>query len=347
MGIAAKVNVPLILGPGPGQTEFIVQDGSGVQFTMPSARFTSGGAPFNLRSGFTFTTQAAGRTDQYPEIQWVTPTPGASNVPTDIYLELGFSQPMDQQSVEASTLRLTDLDNDSHSFEIEIGLTETAGLIDLEWNDDSTILQLTTSHLQPGGGQFTLQPDNDYQLRMVVNKAKAAGANGLPLILGGSIDLRDGFTFTTSSPIEATPLQTLSGHSNIVWSVAYNRDGTLASASHDGTIRLWDAESGLELQTLSGHNGPISSVAYSPDGTTLASASFDGSIKLWHAESGLELQTLSGHSDIVFSVAYSPDGTTLASASFSVLAQQALNEDFHDPQVTTSLSNIQLWEVAS
>merc|ERR1712096_476913 len=68
------------------------------------------------------------------------------------------------------------------------------------------------------------------------------------------------------------------------------------------------------------------------------------------AETGLELQTLSGHSDMVFSVAYSPDGTTLASASFSVLAQQALNEDFHDPndpKVTTSLSNIQLWEVDS
>merc|ERR1712096_394064 len=203
-----------------------------------------------------------------------------------------------------------------------------------------------------GGGQFTLQPDNDYQLRMVVNKAKAAGANGLPLILGGSIDLRDGFTFTTWAPIEVTPLQTLSGHSNIVWSVAYNRDGTLASASHDGTIRLWDAESGLELQTMGGHNGPISSVAYSPDGTTLASASFDGTIKLWHAATGQELQQspLSGHSDIVFSVAYSPDGTTLASASFSVLAQQALNEDFHDPndpQGTSSLSNIQLWEVDS
>merc|ERR1711900_152836 len=109
-------------------------------------------------------------------------------------------------------------------------------------------------------------------------------------------------------------------------------DGTLASASDDGSIRLWHAESGLELQTLSGHNGPISSVAYSPDGTTLASAFFDGSIKLWHAESGLELQTLSGHSDIVFSVAYSPDGTTLASAS-------------DDPN--SSLSNIQLWEVDS
>merc|ERR1711964_224586 len=130
------------------------------------------------------------------------------------------------------------------------------------------------------------------------------------------------------------------------------RDGTLASASHDGTIRLWDAETGLELQTMGGHNGPISSVAYSPDGTTLASASFDGTIKLWHAETGQELQQspLSGHSDMVFSVAYSPDGTTLASASFSVLAQQALNEDFHDPndpKVTSSLSNIQLWHVES
>ncbi|MEE2629160.1 MAG: hypothetical protein VX670_11925, partial [Candidatus Latescibacterota bacterium] len=169
------------------------------------------------------------------------------------------------------------------------------------------------------------------------------------MILGGSIDLRDGFTFTTSTLIEANILQTLSGHSNILWEVAYSPDGTtLASASHDGSIKLWDAANGQELQTLSGHNGPISSVAYSPDGMTLASASFDGTIKLWQVGSGQELRTLSGHSDMVFSVAYSPDGMTLASASFSVLAKQALNEGFHDPnepKVTSSLSNIQLWQV--
>merc|ERR1712096_296685 len=107
--IAAKENVPLILGPAPGQTEFRVQDGSGREFTMPSARFTSGGAPVNLGSGFTFTTQAADRTDQYPEVLWVTPTPSATNVPTDIYLELGFSQSMHEGSVLASTLRITDV----------------------------------------------------------------------------------------------------------------------------------------------------------------------------------------------------------------------------------------------
>merc|ERR1711964_682210 len=146
--IAAKVNVPLILGPGPGHTgsKFIVQDGSGVQFTMPSARFTSSGAPVNLGSGFTFTTQAAGRADQYPEVLWVTPTPGAGNVPMDVYLELGFSQPMHEGSVLDSTLRITDVDgkdsagNAGYYFDIPIGTAATAtpplGPLTIAWNSD-------------------------------------------------------------------------------------------------------------------------------------------------------------------------------------------------------------------
>merc|ERR1711964_313218 len=98
----------------------------------------------------------------------------------------------------------------------EIATAETAGLIDLDWNDNSTILQMSTDHQKAGGGQFTLTPGNDYRLRMVVNQAKAATDDGpdgmantaddvvgLPLILGKqgplAIDLRDGFTFTTQA----------------------------------------------------------------------------------------------------------------------------------------------------
>ncbi|QJB43342.1 hypothetical protein HGD76_02975 [Dolichospermum flos-aquae CCAP 1403/13F] len=112
-------------------------------------------------------------------------------------------------------------------------------------------------------------------------------------------------------------LQTLSGHSDSVWSVAYSPDGqTLASGSDDKTIKLWNVKTGNLLQTLSGHSDMVISVAYSPDGQTLASGSYDNTIKIWDVKTGNLLQTLSGHSRSVWSVAYSPDGQTLASGSW-------------------------------
>jgi WD40 repeat protein len=111
-------------------------------------------------------------------------------------------------------------------------------------------------------------------------------------------------------------LQTLTGHSISVYSVAYSPDGqTLASGSRDKTIKLWNARTGKLLQTLTGHSSSVLSLAYSPDGQTLASGSDDKTIKLWDVKTGNLLQTFIGHSDWVRSVAYSPDGQTLASGS--------------------------------
>jgi WD domain, G-beta repeat len=46
-------------------------------------------------------------------------------------------------------------------------------------------------------------------------------------------------------------LQTLEGHSGRVTSVAFSHDSArLASASYDGTVKVWDASSGECLQTL-------------------------------------------------------------------------------------------------
>ncbi|MDZ8090319.1 MAG: AAA-like domain-containing protein, partial [Nostoc sp. DedQUE12b] len=68
----------------------------------------------------------------------------------------------------------------------------------------------------------------------------------------------------------------LERHSAGVNSVVFSPDGkTLASASADKTIKLWNRDTGKEITTLRGHSDWVNSVVFSPDGKTLASASFD------------------------------------------------------------------------
>ncbi|TCR15957.1 WD40 repeat protein [Streptomyces sp. BK205] len=88
----------------------------------------------------------------------------------------------------------------------------------------------------------------------------------------------------------------------------------LASVDLDGTVRLWNPETGQELRAITGHE-EVSSVVFSPDGAMLASAGDDGTVRVWDPVTGKELHTLSGHSGAVTSVAFSPDGALLASGS--------------------------------
>jgi WD40 repeat protein len=110
-------------------------------------------------------------------------------------------------------------------------------------------------------------------------------------------------------------IMTLTGHS-APSACAYSPDGRrIASASWDKTLKLWDAESGVEVATLVGHSDQVNACAYSPDGRRIVSASDDKTLKVWDAESGAGLATLAGHSDEVRACAYSPDGRRIVSGS--------------------------------
>ncbi len=111
-------------------------------------------------------------------------------------------------------------------------------------------------------------------------------------------------------------VRTLRGHTGWIGRIAWSPDGRmLASPSEDGTIRLWNAETGECLRTLEGHQGIVWCVAFDQMGHILASGSGDKMIKLWEPTSGKLLRTLKGHSDLVSSVAFGPMEHVLASGS--------------------------------
>ena len=109
-------------------------------------------------------------------------------------------------------------------------------------------------------------------------------------------------------------------HTGAVRSVVFSPlrgDVGAVSASDDGTVILWNTETGEPLKVIEfGGGAQVNSVAFSPDGTRLLAGGSNGEMTLWDRESGTVIQRFTGaHSVGVSSVAFSPDGLYVLSGS--------------------------------
>ena len=112
---------------------------------------------------------------------------------------------------------------------------------------------------------------------------------------------------------QAVEAWTLRGHTAPVTAVAFSPDGTtLASASADSTIKIWNKKTGQLLRTLTGHVHGVCCIAYSPDGGLLASGGDDAYVRLWDATSGTLRVRLSENTSKVRCLTFSPNGERLA-----------------------------------
>ena len=98
-------------------------------------------------------------------------------------------------------------------------------------------------------------------------------------------------------------------------SVAFHPDGsTLASASKDKTIKLWNVSSGFLIGTID-YAAALRSLCFHPSGLVLATGSYDNKIILWNFTDRSCITTLEGHSNRVRMVCFDPTGTVLVSGS--------------------------------
>lgn len=123
-------------------------------------------------------------------------------------------------------------------------------------------------------------------------------------------------------------LKTLLGHSSPITSLAFdNNNGNdngngphkdnkyIASGCQDGTIIVWDINTGQMVQKFIGHTDIINSMSFHHTSDYIVSGSMDMSVKFWDIQKGKEMFELDKHSTSVLHVSFDKNCQFLATAT--------------------------------
>ena len=112
------------------------------------------------------------------------------------------------------------------------------------------------------------------------------------------------------------------GHTREIVSAEFSPDGQkIVTASADGTVKIWNTNSGELLNDLNGHLDMVRSAEFSQDEKKIVTFSFDKTVKIWDAISGKLLTDLKNFIAPINSAEFSPNGKQVVTASLDKTAK--------------------------
>lgn len=150
----------------------------------------------------------------------------------------------------------------------------------------------------PAGAKSRIGKGEIHQLKYFPNSKRIAVATSIGIWI---YDVKTGDV-----------LDLLTEHTSPVKSIVFSPDGeSIATGSENGTIILWETESGKRKVTFIGHEDYVEMMTFSPSGKMLASCNASSKVFIWDLPSNKIKHTIQSDASTIFAVAFSLDEKVL------------------------------------
>ncbi len=133
----------------------------------------------------------------------------------------------------------------------------------------------------------------------------AFSPSGNRLAAGGGVPTQDGSVEIFSWPAGKS-LAVLDGHGNSVMGLAWISETSLAAASLDHNVTVWNTRTGAPVRRLQGHSRGVTSLCFLKKENILVSGGIDRSLRVWKPGSKELVRSLSIHTRRVHNLALRP-----------------------------------------
>ncbi len=125
----------------------------------------------------------------------------------------------------------------------------------------------------------------------------------------------------------------LTGHTLPIKGLDFTADSKfLASGCDDGTLKVWNVDTGKEKLTIHGHTGSVQALKLLDDEKMLYSISSDGILRMWNLEKNTEQLVHTKQPWYVFAADFSNDGKLIATGCWGEVRLWDIEEQsFYEP----------------